>query len=76
MNANSYVQGLAVESVQHEQLMLQLADTMASTAVGFNSAHGYDAFIDARNLFHKTLHEYYEDIRNIAAQFHRDMPVT
>lgn len=47
-----------------EEAMVTLADSMASAAVSF-SAHGYDQFIFARELFKYNTHQLFEYIRSI-----------
>lgn len=64
MQAINYITGLAEESLDHEQLMIQLADAMAGAAVAFNTPQGYDAFITARTMFQCTVHAYYADLRH------------
>ena len=45
----------------NEKNLLELADSMAAAASSF-SAHGYDAFIQARDSFKEALHTILEQI--------------
>jgi hypothetical protein len=72
MNASKYVQGLAVDSPQNEQLVMQLADDMAGAAVSFGGAQGYDNFISTRAAFREVVHNFFEDIRINANWIHKN----
>lgn len=47
------------KSFVSEDELIALADNMASSAASF-SAHGYDEFIRARDLFKSTVHQFFE----------------
>lgn len=52
------------QKLHQEKELLSLADNMAAAAASF-SAHGYDAFITAREVFKQAVHDAVSEIKTL-----------